>query len=227
MPFFRRRFKPRFVRRTRLSRRIPSRRTFTRRPTFKRFAKGLRQPVQYFKRTTQYSVLGVSGSTGTAPIQYLFQLDDLPGSTEFSNLYDQYKISAIKIKFVPTRSVNAVEFPVSVGRQAVMPFLHTCIDYDQDSGPGSLQGFFQYQNHKMTRGSKTHSRYFKPRFQDSLTSSNIRPTRGWISTANTDVLHFSLYAMIEAPGPSDPNFEYIVQSYNVYATYYLAMKCVK
>lgn len=189
---------------------------------------GLRQPVQYFKRTTFGQGQIVCDPTTETTGSIVFSLAQVPNHTEFTSLYDQYKISAVKVKIIPRfNSINSSE----AGTSGLFPFdgqLFTAIDYD-DSGVSNVNDILQYQNCKMTRLTSTHQRYFKPAargiVQDITGASTARmPVKGFIDSADDQVLHYCLKWCI-------PQFsaaaEAALVKFDVITTYYLAMKNVR
>jgi len=58
-----------------------------------------RQKVHFFKRHVDLGTITLS-SAGITTQGYSFQLDEVPNYTEFTALYDQYKLSAVAIKFI-------------------------------------------------------------------------------------------------------------------------------
>lgn len=89
-----------------------------------------------------------------------FKFADMPNSSEFSNLFDMYKINAIKITFVPT-ATGADANPNST--QIFMPNLLSVLDYTDAAQPSGINELMQYPNCKRTKLTRTHTRYFKPR----------------------------------------------------------------
>jgi len=224
----RRRFVPfrRFNRRSRsVFRSRRSRPSFA----FKRFkvARANLQRVKYFKRKARLAdltAISSTGSTGSPVTKYTFSISSLPDYTEFTTLFDQWKLTGVQLKFIPQLNQSAVN-----GSTVIFPTctLHTVIDYDGGifSNPSTLNDLLEYDTHRMTMGTRTHTRYFKPKFLASLNPSGYKETNGWIPTDSINVQYNSLYAKIETPNAATSWFPDMI--YQVYATYYLAMKSVK
>ena len=85
-----------------------------------------------------YSLSGVQLYLGGAPSLFY----DMPNLTDFTNLYDSYRIDSIQmcVQFTSTNSGT------SSPNQA-MPVLYHCIDYN-DVGAVNLSGILQYDNLK-------------------------------------------------------------------------------
>lgn len=180
---------------------------------------GLRQPVHYFKRTLYTPTSLISSSTADVPFSFRFRLVDLPPAavTDFTGLYDQYKIRAVKVSIIPRSN--------DYGSGITAARIFSVLDYDDSIIPGSLNEILQYQNVKMTTYGKVHSRYFKPsvNFQGGIlgTTNNMAlPKKNvWIDIASTDVPHFGMKGVI-TPTSGALAFDLKVE-------YYLAMKNVR
>lgn len=204
-----------------------------------RIGRGIRQPVQFFKRSTWRTgfvtcPLGVVTNFKCEPT-----LADVPNYTEFTSLYDQYQIKGIKITLYPKFSEVA-----GVGEQTVggisgygslnlMGQIASVIDYDGISTTPSMNDLVQYQNLRITRGHQTHHRYFKPAVASSvfkntsaLTSAYGMVKNKWLDCSNADVTHYGLYGIVDLSNLS-PSFLGVNVDYDVKVDYYLAFKNVR
>lgn len=196
-------------------------RRLTRRP----LKRGLRQPVNYFKRTVYAPGQIVCDASTETTGAIVFSLAQVPNHTEFTSLYDQYKISAVKVKIVPRFNVTT-----PADATGLYPYngqLFTAIDYD-DSGVSTTSDLLQYQNCKMTRLTNLHQRYFKPRarqiLQNITGSADARaPYKGYIDSADDQVIHYALKWAI----PQFTTSAETIIKFDVITTYYLAMKNVR
>ena len=89
------------------------RRKYNSRNTIDRVPKGLTPAVHYFKRGHAFNIdlrdqSGVSGLTLTSDGGVVWavqaQLSDLPDHVEFTSLFDQYRITGMKLTFYPSRT---------------------------------------------------------------------------------------------------------------------------
>lgn len=183
--------------------------------------RSLRQPVHYFKRAFfASSAITVTGGATTFGASE-FDLATMPNFTEFTALYDQYKITAVKWQLLPRG--NSAEIGLS-SVQGLQGQVFTVLDYDDGNAPTSINQLTQYQNLKMTRNTVTHTRYLKPRFNMEVanvvaTAANA-PRTGWIDVANDQVRHRGVKYAIQAP----TNATYV---YDLMITYYMAFKNVR
>lgn len=183
------------------------------------------QPIQYFKRTQYLSENTLSSNTADVFFNHFFTLSQVPDSTDFTNLYDQYCIKAVKITLIPRGNVADISVPGSYNGQSVGVF--SVIDYDDTNLLTSIQKACEYPNMKMTRSHQQHSRYFKPRFnlngvtnQGTGTVDTTMNTRGWLDCNRINVPHFGIkFALQQTPN--------VPQVYDVKIDYYLAFKNVR
>lgn len=192
---------------------------------------GLRQPVQYFKRTVMkegaISYDPVTGGGGGL----MFRLSDVPNHTEFTNLYDQYKIKAVKVKIVPRANVYPGNDPTSAIQLWNSQFF-TAIDYDSAIDFSDLDSLLQYQNCKMTRSTQIHKRYLKPRVRSAVQiAGGLAPAFGnsatrnqWLDCANDAITHYGLLWYAQ---PQFTSGEDLITKCDLVVTYYMAFKNVR
>lgn len=192
----------------RLRRRLPLRRRVLPR----------RQNVHTFKRSVYVPAWVSTLAVGDTSFKLEPSLADLPNYTEWTSLYDRFKISGISFKLIPRINVAAV------GTSAPPSQIFTCLDYD-GNGATTLSAIQQYQNLRMTRGMTTHKRYFKPAVlamaYESGTSTAYTPKwNQYIDSVNPTTPHYGLYGVI-------PNCSGAVIPYDLEATYYISCKNVR
>lgn len=178
--------------------------------------KGLRQPVQYFKRFTYNAATLINNTLNDTPFSAVFRLSDVPNSTEFQNLYDQYKITAIKWKLM----VRSSDYASGI----TAPKILSVIDKDDSLAPTNMSEILQYQNLKVSQFGTSHTRYLKPsvgyQLGDLTTLVNMRAVgKGWIDMANPNVPHYGIKGIIT---PSSTAL-----AFDLLCTYYLAFKNVR
>jgi len=220
-----------------LRRRAPVRRRPRRMMRKRRIVRRKRaaQQVHSFKRTCKLDNVSASITAGGVAsgisLAYQFTLDSLPNHTEFTNLYDLYKINGIKLSFVPTASEYINSTTSSVVAQNGFQRFNSVIDYDDTSVPVNENELLQYATLKTTPGTRTHSRYFKPRILQTveeivgatLGSSSSAPK--WISTLSPSVEHMGVKIFV--PPPVSGSGIGAAITYTVYATYYLQCRNTK
>ncbi len=133
--------------------------------------------VYNFKRTFRMPQIAFNVGT-TLMYAQEFKFTDMPNATEFSNLFDLYKINLIKITFVPT-ATSADANPNAT--QIFMPNLMSVLDYTDAAAPSGINELMQYPNCRRTKLTRQHTRIFKPRVlqdvvgQGATTGYNSKP----------------------------------------------------
>lgn len=192
----------------------------------RRVAKGLmkrskRQPVQYFKRS-KFTVGAISVPVATTTLAGVaFTLADLPDFTDFTALYDQYKITGIKIAWLPRGNSSDVQTQGAISR------FFSVIDRDDDATPSGIDQLTQYESCKMTSSTQIHSRYFRPSIRTEVptaiggTGYTISGPK-WIDVTNTNVKHYGLKIAAQGPLTGTGSIYYDAQ-----LTMYVAFKNVR
>lgn len=129
-----------------------------------------------FQRTVEdaFNIVcdGINPSVGT----FNFSLNDLPNYTEFTALFDMYKIDKIEIEFYPEYTVLS---DGGVTSPAIDVQLNTAIDPTGQSIT-AVSDVLQYSTLVATGISKNHKRTFVP----SYLMDGILPCACYISTAS-------------------------------------------
>lgn len=205
----------RYSRRTRRPRMSRRRRVLRRRVYRTRRLR--RQPVHIFKRSKQ-STLTLSSITPNA--EYSFKLSDVTQYTEFTSLFDQYKISAIRLQILP--KFNSIDNTSSKNFN-----IYTVIDRTDNSALGNATDALEYQSMKMTPYTRRHVRYFKPSvlvnvMDDTTTDSGAYQPKmnQWIATDFPEITHYGIKLITDQNVTGNTEF-------TVLTTYYFALKNVK
>jgi len=124
----------------------------------RRFLRTVIADVEYcFRRTStgaDISQIAASDNTGA----YSFVLSAVPGYTEFTSLFDQYRIAMVRVVWRPRFNMSAIQ-AVSTD---VNPLMISVIDYD-DASTLTITQMLNYQSYKETRFDKDHVRCIAPR----------------------------------------------------------------
>ncbi len=155
-----------------------------------------RKKVYTFSR--KYISTGITGSTTVDQFGALnFQLSSFPNYTEFTALFDQYRMTQISVVFVP----------VSTG-QSTAP-LYTIIDYDDSTLPTAVNDLFQYGTCHMSQGGVTVVRTLTPQFDmaaysGAFTSYALSVPNQWCDVASPSVQWYGVKYCLPAftGGPS-------------------------
>lgn len=211
--------------RRRMGRRVPRRnRRRGLRKNVKRVHTARNAVGHLFKRTAyQSNQIQLNSGSGTVFGSNTFALANLPGYTDFTELYDQYKINKVKVQFIP-KITSAI-----LNGSAQIPMIHSTIDSNDATPPASIQSMMENEDVKSTRGNAIHTRYFTPKCQTKLYESAV--TDGYavsrknpfINTADPTVPHYALKWAIEGPVSGGEVYWYC----DVKVTYYFACREVQ
>lgn len=185
MALNRKRFRGRTTRRKRvLRRRINRRRTLAR-----------KNPTHSFVRRQYLTTLQADWGTNTYGA-FTFKLSDLPNYSEFTELFDRYRINKVSVMFIPQwTGVDANPMTTMLNNN---PEIWTMIDYNDATTPVSLDEFYEDNHSKITRGGTIHKRYFSPAIRsiayhdDDDNFGYVSKWRQFIDTANPEVPHYAL-----------------------------------
>jgi len=178
--------------------------------------------------TRQVVLAPLIGASGIDALNaYNFELSDVPNYTQFTQLYDQYRILAVKMEFVPENCYGPTASGAGVVTQVSAPWLTTCIDLDDSSAPTSsiIQSHDTVKMHGVLNGNcvNKYVRWLEPQvaisaYQTGGFTGYIPKPKQWIDSNSAGVQHYGLKAWVFAPANSA---SYRVQ---VIATYYMEFK---
>lgn len=210
----RRVYKPRTIKRFKKS----SSNWRTRRVVFKRG-----RLIHYFKRVkkdvipiTDLNFLAVKSSVSDGTYNQ-FRLDYLPNYTDFTNLYDSYKICGISKKYIFDR--NSGE---AVTANSELPRLITVNDFNDTTALASENEALEYASCKQTRLDKVVKRYFRPTQRLNNVSEVVKSR--WNMTTEPDQIHFGIKEAVIATtntGGKD------LGTLHIYTTFYIACRTPK
>lgn len=176
-----------------------------------------KNPVRLVKRHADYFTVVVNGTTGVLGA-YNFTLSSVPGYTEFTNLYDQYKINAISVCFYPKQ--NAVTSLVTLDNIKANARFLSAIDYNDDTAPVNFDAIREYESCQVTACTEKHEVYIKEPLFLNNSGQNVN---GWVSTANPTTRFYGLkYGCEPTLSSGVPT-----QTFQVECVFYLAFKNVK
>jgi len=181
----------------------------TRMQTGPRMSKGmLWDAKEYrFKRTFLISNDGADNfkygpgsiTPGYNPVPLTIKLNEVPNYTDFTSLFDSYKITHAEFKFIPHFTVGQV--PLGPQNTQVARLV-TVIDQDDDNTPTGLSQLMQYSSLDESLLDRERVRNFKPRvsvqtYRTATTTGYSAPDDAiWIDAAQTDVPHYCGKALI-------------------------------
>lgn len=149
-------------------------------------------------------------------------LNNLPQFTEFTTLFDQYKITGVKAKFIFTRN-NA-----DLGTAYELPQLITVNDFDDGNTLTVRDDYCQYESFKVTRLDKPVTIFYKPKvataiFNGAFTGYAQAGTAPWIDVATPGAQYYGLKWAVDCTDAAAVH----LGTLDVYFTYYLAFRDVR
>lgn len=158
-----------------------------RRTRFNRVVAGYNK-IYSFKRTYQGTTF--TGTPGASSFEsFSFKLNDLPGYTDFTNLFDNYRIVKVVIRMYP--QANSLEF----GSDHYMGAMYSAIDTTDDTVPSSLTEIMELENCRSHDPSKPFTVKFKPSISPQIYDGLLTPGYGtsqnnWIQTSSDDIPYY-------------------------------------
>lgn len=152
-----------------------------------------------------------------------FTLSDLPNYTELTNLYDEYRIKAVRIFWIPTTNVNGTVWNGASTIVYSLPALYSWIDNDDDTVPTSLAQGQEYESFKCHgQLSTTRQRTIIPDASKALYTGAAFTGYGnarnqWIDNNSPNVKHYGIkYGIVNQTANSG--------AMDVVATFYLEFR---
>jgi len=130
---------------------------------------------------------------GYTPLPLTVKLNQMPNYTDFTQLFDAYKITHAQFKFIPHFNVGQV--PLGPQNTQVAR-LCTVIDQDDDTAPAGLTTLMQYSSLEESLLDKERVRNFSPRISvqtyrgTTTTGYNTPDSPVWVDAADADVPHY-------------------------------------
>lgn len=187
-----------------------------------------RNNVHSFKRSVLKATnISTNTTSGALLVAYNFQLADLPNSAEFTALYDQYKITGIKLDFI-WRSTNISQVETQNTQQQGAPYMYYVIDQD-DNTAGTVNELREYSKAKrfiFDTGRRTCSVYFKPcvlseMYLTALTTGYSPGWNRWIDCAAPTMPYYGFKAAVQQPLNGITG---VASYFDVECTYYFMMR---
>jgi len=118
-------------------------------------------------------------------------LSQLPNYTEFSALFDQYKIKKVQYTYIP-RYDSA---DISQYNNLTLPRLFYVIDRDDAAAPSGINDLMQYANVRSVQFNKPITVTYVPSvsglvYQTGVASGYAPKSKQWLDLASTDVEHY-------------------------------------
>jgi len=181
---------------------------------------------QFTKFVNKGVVIGANGTSVTAG-SFTFKISDINGwSNDFQTAYDQFRIKAIKISFIPVANVtNITTVDKADERTTYYSRIFTAFDPNDSTAPTSSNQLREYKNAKWTPNNVIHNRFIYPKVLTAVNEGNntygTAETRGspWINMSSNQTQYFALKYTIDHPPLSADHELYAVE-----CKYYIQLK---
>ncbi len=150
-----------------------------------------RETVYRFARTFQWGTNLTADNIGTAGAIYV-TLNSLPSSSDFTSLFDQYRIVQAQVRFNPLASA----FGQSTS-STLYPIVRTLIDPDDATPPANAAEVLQYETAVVTPYPEPFQRIFTPKaalaaYSGAFTSYSQAPQRMWFECSSDAIQFYGL-----------------------------------
>lgn len=145
-----------------------------------------------------------------------FTLNAVAGYQDFTKLYDQYKIRAVSVSFIPMVNITSATL------SGYASLIYSTYDFNGETGspPPTKDEIREYQYCKWSPYGEIHTRYFYPR----MTDTGIKPgPQNWISTVADQIRYNGLIVNVS----NVPSIDVGEPIYKIEVRYYLSFKNTK
>lgn len=179
----------------------------------------VKKDTHYFKRFAYKATINGDVSR-TAKGALTFSLNDLPGLTDYTSLFDYYKISGVKLRITTFLDANS-----QAPGNSFFPKMYSCIDYDDANVPTDSDEMRQRTNCKIRwlAPNRSYSVFLRPKYLKNVYISGVSSgyeigKQQWLDLSNTNIPHYGFKYVIENLFPD------LGQCVQIEATYYLSFK---
>ncbi len=179
-----------------------------------------RQPIYTFHKNVTLGTLIASQFEEAKA--FSFTLNDIPNPSDLVNLFDEYRIIQVTVKFLPVTAL----FGASTS-STNYPSIYSAIDYNDDTLPSGAANLREYATFQCVPNQQYTQRTISVR---SLTAVNNNGTivdggsrwGQWLRVAQNQVKHYGLKTIVSPVTTASGSFvlynveaEYVVQCKNV------------
>jgi len=170
------------------------------------------------------------GATRQCSMSFGFTLGDLPNVTEFSNLFDNYRINMIKftIKLTNVPEAYYTSNATGISSANIYPTIWMVRDHD-DSSTATVAQLKEFAGvkHQVLRPNKEISFIVRPSvltqlYRTAVTTGYGLSYKQWLDMAQTDIRHYGVKFAIDFEGFAPPVGT--AYSWTVNAKYYFQCK---
>lgn len=193
---------------------------FRRKRSYKRSLKkatakvNLKQQVHYFTRRVNLGSIVSTGLNQPTLTSFAFQFSNVPNVSEYTALFDQYKISYVKLMFKLNQDPST-----QTSVNSFYPTMYYCVDHDDAVPPSSIDDLRQHGRTKMAvlRPYKYVVVKIKPSvllemFRSAGNTTVTPKWNQWVDMAHPDTYHYGLKYAFDNSFNLNPNYSVEVQA---------------
>jgi len=199
---------------------VPKKRTYARKKKGITLVSGSHGPFRMKRSTNTATYTTIANTTISSFGAFVFSLNQVPNYSEFTTLFDNYRIEKCVVKFTAVgNQMNTTTTPNQV------PRIGTVFDYDDNSSPADWNALEQYSSFKVHAGNKSFSMTVYPKislacYRSGVTDGYVRPDNMlskhlMVDSSNSDIPHYGLKWGFES------NLTANVFIYEIQVDYYL------
>lgn len=160
--------------------------------------------IHSFTRTAILTSPNMTATTTATGGNIGFTLSQVPNYTEYTALFDQYRIKAVKISIIPELTQGTLNSgAINAGS------IWTTIDHTDLASPANVDEILQYDKLKRGRTTSIHTRYVRVNtIEDNMVDYNK-----WHSTADSNEQYYGVKFWREALGSGTLPTKLIVKYY--------------
>lgn len=147
-----------------------------------------------------------------------FALSDLPSYTEFTQLYDEYKIMKVVLSFYPVRATQVYTATLTI------PVFICAVDHDDSTAPTNITTLLQYPGCRIKSSRNQFSVTIKPKVASAVyngVTDAYSAKSQYVDCTYGSVPHYGFKYAIGSAGVASS------VSYDIYAKYYVAFRGVR
>lgn len=152
--------------------------------------------VYKFKRSFNLgsSTINCDGTNPTM-FQFNFSMNDMPGYTELTNLFDSYKLTGILVRGIPYQQSQGTGTGAANNVRNVP--IYYAVDKNDQTTPTGVDEICEYNDHKVSNIWSGFKIYIaNPKFVDATSAER----GGWVSTGNASLNWLGLKGAIPPTG---------------------------
>jgi hypothetical protein len=186
-------------------------------------------PYPLYNQETVYKIKRVVDGSGSLTQTTLtpllgalsFKLNLLDNYTEFTALFDMYKIDYIEVKFIPQFNMQTI-----TTNSTITPNLYTVLDYDDATAPASISELRQFSTFREDRFDYVVTRAIQPRMAVAAYSgafTSYANTRSWVDCNSPGIEWYGVKYGASAGASGQTN----LQTWSYVVSYYISFKHVR